>query len=173
MPGAGKTTAYGRLGRLGFATLSMGDIVREEARRRGFGLDGEGQRKTQMLLREEGGSAAIAELCSRRILEKELNRVIVDGVRSMDEVKAFTRVGTVRILCIHASPDRRFQYLQNRGRPDDPRTREEFDLRDRTELSLGVGSVIAMADRMVENELLDVDELQESVASIAKGWLGE
>jgi dephospho-CoA kinase len=171
MPGAGKTTAISRLNALDFQSVSMGDVVREEAKRRGFGLDADGQRMTQKLLREEGGPSAIAELCSRKIVENDMKRVVVDGVRSIDEVKTFGKVGTVKVLCIHASPSKRFQYLSRRGRKDDPKDRSEFDKRDTTELLLGVGNVIALADRVVENELISVDELQRSVEKVVSSWL--
>jgi len=171
MPGAGKTTAISRLNSLEFQSISMGDVVREEAKKRGFGLDAEGQRMTQKLLREESGPSAIAELCSRKIVEKDMKRVVVDGVRSIDEVKTFGKVGIVKVLCIHASPSKRFQYLSRRGRKDDPKDKSEFDKRDSTELLLGVGNVIALADRVVENELISVEELQRSVEKIVNSWL--
>ncbi|MDG6934043.1 MAG: AAA family ATPase [Nitrososphaerota archaeon] len=171
MPGAGKTTAYGHLGSLGFVPVSMGDVVREEARRRGYSLDAAGQRTVQKLLRDEGGPAAIAELCARQIRERNLRLVVVDGVRSLNEISRFVQVGNVKILCVHASPSRRFEYLRKRGRNDDPVSREEFDTRDATELKLGVGEVIAMADRMVENENLTIEELQSAVERIARSWI--
>ncbi|MEM0118085.1 MAG: AAA family ATPase [Conexivisphaerales archaeon] len=171
MPGAGKTTAISGLNRLEFESVSMGDVVREEAKKRGFGLDAEGQRRTQKLLRDEGGPGAIAELCARKIVERGLKRVLIDGVRSIEEVKTFSRIGTVKILCIHASPPKRFEYLSTRGRKDDPRDREEFERRDNTELALGVGNVIALADRVVENEVISVEELQRSVEKIVGNWL--
>jgi len=171
MPGAGKTTAISGLSSLEFHNVSMGDIVREEARRRGLGLDADGQRITQKLLREEGGPSAIAELCSKKIVEKDMKRVVVDGVRSLEEVKTFGKAGKVKVLCIHASPSKRFEYLSKRGRRDDPRDRSDFDKRDAAELSLGVGNVIALADRIVENELISVDELQRRVEKVVSSWL--
>lgn len=171
MPGAGKTTAYGHLGSLGFVPVSMGDVVRIEAQRRGYTLDAAGQREVQKLLRDEGGPSAIAELCARQISEKGLKLVVVDGVRSLHEIERFAQVGRVKILCIHASPRKRFEYLLKRGRKDDPKSREEFDLRDATELKLGVGEVIAMSDRVVENEDLTIEGLQSAVEKIAKEWM--
>lgn len=171
MPGAGKTTATAKLSNLGFVSISMGDVVREEAKKRGLGLDAEGQRKTQRLLRDEMGSSAIALLCAKKIVEEELGRVVVDGVRSLDEVKTFRNVGEVKILCVHASPRRRYEYLRRRGRPDDPKSKQDFELRDNTELALGIGNVIAMADRVVENEVIDVSELQRRVEEIVSSWL--
>lgn len=171
MPGAGKTTAARSIEGLGFERLSMGDIVREEAKKRGYGLDAEGQRIVQKMLRDEGGPSAIAELCSKKIIEHDMKRVLIDGVRSTDEIKTFSKIGRVKILCIHASPSKRFEYLRLRGRDDDPASREDFERRDNTELNLGVGSVIALADRMVENEVITIEELQKRVREIVKEWV--
>jgi dephospho-CoA kinase len=42
--------------------------------------------------------------------------------------------------------------LKQRGRSDDPENREMFDRRDLTELKVGIGSVIALADHILINE---------------------
>ncbi|MDG6929021.1 MAG: AAA family ATPase [Nitrososphaerota archaeon] len=171
MPGAGKTTAYGLLPSAGFVPVSMGDVIRDEAQKRGLGLNAEGQRVTQKLVRQEGGAAAVAELCARKIVAEGIGLAVVDGARSYEEVVHFSRMAVTRVLCVHASPGRRFELLRQRGRKDDPTSWEAFRARDDAELELGVGKVIAMADRVVENEESDVGGLQEKALQIARGWV--
>ena len=171
MPGAGKTTATAALVKEGFTSVSMGDVIRKEAARRGMGLDGEGQRRTMLLLREEEGPAAVARLCGDEIRRLRLTKVVIDGARSMDEVEYFKTLGKVWILGIHASPMRRFKLLTARGRKDDPMSYPEFRARDERELDLGLGRVIAMSDRMIENEEISIEDLALRVREVVRGWL--
>jgi dephospho-CoA kinase len=173
MPGAGKTTATEALVSSGFTVVSMGDVIRREAQRRGLGLDKEGQRKTMMLVRAEGGPAAVAKLCIDEIRSRGLRMVVIDGARSTDEVNAFRSVGTVKVLGIHASPFRRYELLTSRGRSDDPLSKSEFEARDQRELDLGLGKVIALSDRIVENEQKSIEELDEAVRKVVAEWLGK
>jgi dephospho-CoA kinase len=168
MPGAGKTTLAQYLEKLGYMKISMGDVVREEAVKRGFGLDDEGQSKTMKLLREEEGPAAIAKLSARKIENLEGDKFVVDGVRSLDEVFYFRKVGPIRIVAVHASPKRRYELLTKRGRKDDPKRWEEFERRDMRELELGLGDVIALADHMVVNEKITIRELEMAVEQLVR-----
>ncbi|MEM0075677.1 MAG: AAA family ATPase [Conexivisphaerales archaeon] len=171
MPGAGKTTAHYLLPSLGFTVLSMGDIIREESQRRGYGLSAEGQRRTQQIIRKEKGAAAVAELCAEKILREGLKLVVIDGIRSMDEVNHFRQISTVKTLCIHASPTKRFLFLARRGRKDDPKDLQEFTIRDKAEMELGVSNVIALADRVIDNEELTIDELRQKTLNIVRSWV--
>ncbi len=72
-------------------------------------------------------------------------------------------------MYVFASPATRFNRLKQRGRSDDPKNREMFDKRDLTELKVGIGSVIALADHILVNEgskedlFSKIDQLLESV----------
>lgn len=171
MPGAGKTTATQALAETGFQPVSMGDVVRKEAQRRGLDLGKEGQKKMMLRLRREGGPAAVAKLCGKEIKRRGFTRVVVDGARSLEEIEYFRTIGPVKILGIHASPRRRFELLSARGRKDDPMSFEDFAARDKRELALGLGEVIAMSDRMIENERVTIEELDARVKQVAKEWL--
>ena len=170
MPGAGKTTATKALVSSGFTIVSMGDVVRREAQKRGLGLDKEGQRQMMLTLREEGGPAAIAKLCVEEIRSKDLRKVVIDGARSLDEVNNFRSVGTVMLLGIHASPMRRYELLISRGRDDDPLSYADFEARDQRELDLGLGKVIALADRIIENESNSIKMLDDTVRGVVAEW---
>lgn len=161
MPGAGKTTLAQFLEEMGFMKVTMGDIVREEAVKRGYGLNDEGQSKTMKELRDEGGPEAIAKLCARKIEMSGAERVVVDGVRSLAEVSHFKKIGVTKIIAVHASPKRRYELLTRRGREDDPKSWAEFERRDMRELELGLGNVIALADYMIVNEKINIEELKE------------
>jgi len=161
MPGSGKSVVSRALGKLAKRVVSMGDAVREEARRRGLPTDLRTMMELAQRLREERGPAAVAKLVLE-ILEEE-GTYVIDGVRSLHEIDVFREFGNVIIVAVHASPRTRFSRLSTRGRRDDPKSWEEFVARDMKELGFGIGGVIALADVMVVNE----DKSPEEVANEA------
>ncbi len=81
------------------------------------------------------------------------------------------KFGTVKILAVHASGDKRFGFLTNRKRSDDPENREEFVVRDSREIKVGMSESIALADETLSNNNLTIPQLVESAYKIIKGWL--
>jgi len=152
MPGSGKSLVAEVARELGFDVVVMGDAVRREARRRGLEPTGENLRRLMKILRAERGPAVVAELCFP-LVDASGPLVLVDGIRSLDEVEAFRRrYGRAVLVAVHASPRTRFERLRARGRRDDPRSWEEFRERDEVELQVGIGTAIAMADHVLVNE---------------------
>ena len=122
-------------------------------------------------LREKHGAGAIAELSLRDIESMKQEVVVVDGVRSMAEIEIFKRAGEVRLLAVLASPQRRFQLLTSRGRTDAPTSEESFRQRDERELSIGIGTAIAMADEAISNEHVTAEELGSSALKVLDTWM--
>jgi len=153
MSGSGKATVRQVAETMGYSTVVMGDEVREEAKRRNLELTQENLGKIMLKLREEEGSAAIAKRCIPKIEKAKSNIVIVDGVRSLQEVEEFKKhFKDFTLIAVHASPKTRFQRLFHRERTDAPRSWQTFTERDLRELNIGLGTVIAMADYMIINE---------------------
>ncbi len=161
MPGSGKSVISKTLGKLARKVVSMGDAVREEARRRGLPTDLKTMMELAQRLREEHGPAAVAKLVIEMLGDE--GTYIIDGVRSLHEIGVFRQFGEVLVVAVHASPRTRFLRLSARGRRDDPKSWKEFVARDMKELGFGIGDVIALADVMVVNE----DKSPEEVANEA------
>ncbi|HUI00469.1 MAG TPA: AAA family ATPase [Nitrososphaerales archaeon] len=171
MPGAGKSTAARALEAKGFKRIVMGDVIRAEVRRRGLEPDSKNTAKVMLELRARYGPGAVAEVCLRSLRAMKEGVVVVDGIRSYAEVEAFSRVGRVRLLAIHASRDRRFKLLTERGRSDAPTSRASFDDRDARELSVGVGNAVALADGCLSNEDLNKDDLGRRTVELVESWV--
>ena len=153
MPGAGKDTVKRVVQKLGLPVVVMGDEVRAEAKRKGLAITPENLGKVMLQMRRENGPAAVAKRCIPKIKSIEAPVVFIDGIRSLHEVEEFKKeFPDFRILAVHASPKIRFKRLLKRGRSDDPQSWEGFIERDRRELEVGLGDVIATADYMVINE---------------------
>jgi dephospho-CoA kinase len=171
MPGAGKSTAGHALESLGLPRIVMGDVIREETKRRGLEASPENTGMVMRELREKHGDAAVAELCLQKIRESKGRSVIVDGIRSSVEVELFRTAGRVLVIAIHASRERRYDLLKQRGRSDDPLTWETFVARDERELGIGVGRVVATADEIVSNEHATPEQLGMTVIDLVQGWM--
>ena len=154
MPGAGKSLIAKYLAEnLNAGFVSMGDVMREEALKRGISLDMRSMMSFAEQIRTEKGEAVVAELVLERIKKQgDWNVLVVDGVRSLKEIEKFSEIADIITVAVHASPKERFRRLRKRGRKDDPKIWEEFRKRDLDELKIGLGNVIALADVMIVNE---------------------
>ncbi|MCD6155167.1 MAG: flagellar hook-basal body complex protein FliE [Candidatus Verstraetearchaeota archaeon] len=153
MPGAGKSTVANVARKLGIPVVSMGDVIREEAAKRGIECTSQRLGKFMMEIRRREGAGIVAEKCLDKISEIKNRIVVVEGVRSLEEIKVFEEnCGEIIILAVHASQKTRFARLKRRGRSDDPSDWEMFKERDLRELEVGIGNVIALSDYILINE---------------------
>jgi dephospho-CoA kinase len=153
MPGSGKSLVVNVACKMGYAVVVMGDVVREETRKRGLDLDPKNIGKVMLELRKEGGASVIAERCIPKIEQQKSEKVIVDGLRSLSEVETFKkRFPNFSMVAVFATQETRFNRLFRRQRSDDPDGRELFNDRDMRELGVGLGNAIAMADYLIINE---------------------
>jgi len=171
MPGAGKSTITEGLKPKGYEIINLGNAVREEAKKRNLDPTRENLGKLMLELREINGAGAIAELVKPIIESSNANVLLIDGVRSNNEIQVLRKLGTVKLLAIHASTDTRFNFLQKRGRSDDPQTKEHFNERDDRELGVGVSNSIALSDFAISNIGLSKDELIKKSYDIIQRWV--
>ena len=171
MPGAGKSTIAEGLKPKGYDIVNMGNAVREEAKKRNLESTSSNLGKLMLELREKNGPGAIAELIKPQIESSTANVILIDGVRSNDEIQVLRKFGNVKLLAIHASTDTRYDFLQKRGRSDDPQTKDNFDERDNRELGVGISNPIALSDDAISNTGLTKDELIESAFTIIQSWI--
>ncbi len=171
MPGAGKSTIAEGLKLKGYDIINMGNAVREEAKKRNLELTGPNLGKLMLELREKNGPGAIAELVKPQIESSTASVILIDGVRSTDEIQVLRKLGSVKLLAIHASTDTRFDFLQKRGRLDDPQTKDNFEERDNRELGVGLSKPIALSDYAISNIGLTKDQLIETAFKIIQSWI--
>lgn len=171
MPGAGKSTIADGLKSKGYEIINMGNAVRNEAKKLNLEPTGPNLGKLMLELREKKGPGAIAELVKPEIENSKSDVIIIDGIRSYPEIEALKNYGKVKLLAIHASTDTRFGFLQQRGRSDDPKTKENFEERDDRELNVGISNPIALSDDAISNNNLSKDELIELAFNKIKNWI--
>ena len=178
MPGAGKTTVANYLSQKGIPLLVMGDVVREVAENDGLELTSDNLAKLMLRLRKKNGPEAVAHLIVNKIKlmkreDKQLSVVIVDGIRSMAEVRLLRRIGSVKLLAIHGSTLTRYTHVRERGRSDVPSNIGEFDKRDKIEMDVGISNAIALADETISNNDISISELCERSFITIQKWIQE
>ncbi len=171
MPGAGKSTIAEGLKSKGYDAINMGNTVRSEAKKRNLEPTSSNLGKLMLELREKNGPGAIAHLVIPEIENSKSDVIIIDGVRSNAEIDVLKKYGIVKLLAIHASIDKRFEFLQQRGRSDDPKTKENFEERDSRELGVGISNSIALSDDAITNNNKTKEELIDSAFKKIQSWL--
>jgi dephospho-CoA kinase len=154
MPGSGKSEAADIARSMGIPIVVMGDIVRKGVVDSGQKINPKSLRSMMIELRKKYGKSVVADRCLPNIRShKSHSVVVVDGLRSLNEVETFRQeFPDFTVLAIHSSPKTRYNRLKERRRKDDPNSWEEFCKRDRIELRVGIGDVISLADIIVSNE---------------------
>ncbi len=153
LPGAGKSIVSEVGAKTGIPTIVLGDIIRQICRERGMEINHENLGKCMVRIREEEGMDAVAKRVLPKIKEMEERVLIIDGLRSYEEVEFFR--GALQkfiIIAIHASPRTRFRRIKRRQRYDDPHNYQTFLERDSREIRTGIAKIIALADIMLVNE---------------------
>ena len=168
LPGAGKSTVAQVASDMGFKVINMGDVVREEAERRGVRNDDSNLGEIMLQLRRTKGPAVVAELCLPQIMKSNSNSFVIDGVRSVDEINVFKTAGNVKVLAVSAEKKLRKNLLLRRGRSDAPQDRNSFEERDVREIEVGVGKAIEVADVQIENDGITLDSLREKSEIVLK-----
>ncbi|MFA7398435.1 MAG: flagellar hook-basal body complex protein FliE [Crenarchaeota archaeon] len=153
MPGSGKSIVVETARELGYAIVTMGDVVREQTRLAGLEPTPANVGKVMLELRAKEGQYVIAKKCIPKIKMQPNNRVLIDGLRSLFEAEIFKKQFTnFTLVSVHAPPQIRFERLKIRGRSDDPTNYKVFHERDMREMSVGLGNVIAMSEKIVVND---------------------
>jgi dephospho-CoA kinase len=165
MPGSGKTTISEFVREMKIPVIAMGDVVREEAKVRGIEPTPKNLGKLMIEMREKMGANIIAKKCMEKIKELNSKIILVEGVRSLEEIEEFKKIGDVKVVAVHSSPKTRYERLFRRGRCDDPKSWEEFKERDLRELDVGIGKVISLADEIIINEGT-IEDLKENTLKV-------
>ena len=168
MPGAGKSEVANVFKSAGVPVIVMGDVIREETKKRGFEPNATNTKEVMLDLRAHDGLGAIAIRCLDKMKQLQSNIIVIEGCRSIAEIDVFDDYAeTVTIICVHSSPSTRFSRLRKRGRNDAPQEWITFRERDLRELSVGLGGVIALSDIMLINETT-IEEIHIASENIVK-----
>jgi len=116
--------------------------------------------------RKAYGQSAIARLTVPRVQNalEDSDSVVVTGMRSVEERDRFQEeLGVdMDVVAVWASVETRRQRMEDRGREEDEKG-QDFGERDRREIENGVAELMALSERLIENESVYEEELRSSV----------
>jgi dephospho-CoA kinase len=171
-PAAGKTEAASVAKKMGIPVITMGEVIREELRKRGLPLSDENAGRVANELREKEGMDAIAKRCVpliKDVEEKKAERtvIVIDGIRGIAEVETFKKeFGDDFVLVrVDAPLQLRYKRIKSRGRGDDLLSVDEFKNREKRELGWGMEEAMKKASRVIKNEG-SLEEFKEQIKGI-------
>jgi dephospho-CoA kinase len=164
LPGSGKTTAIEAISDLGIV-VTMGDVVRDEAKRMNIEPSGRNLGEIAQQMRKKKGLGIIAKKCVDIIKKKKDDIVIIDGIRSLAEVNIFREFWKFPIIAVLVDEKKRLKRLFKRSRSDDPKNLEELKERDNRELNFGLDEVLEEADYKIYNNST-IDDIKKKTRDV-------
>jgi len=153
-----------------FKKLVFSDVVREEARKRNLLIDTASSEQQKYILsrlgenmrKESGRWDILAEKLVEKIRAQEIERSVVDGFRSVEEVSLF-RKNFERFYLVLVNADEGIRFLRRKA--EDPvATIENLRKRDNENIEfMGLGKVMKMADFTIYNNEQGVGHLYQKV----------
>jgi dephospho-CoA kinase len=190
MPGSGKSVASKVARTIGLEVVVMGDVIRVEAARLGLQPTDENLGNVGNTLRAREGPKAIARRTLEMARSSGKDIVVIDGLRSRDEVEFFRENSDdFRLVEVCASAEARLNRIANRGRSDDAysdeetlqgpkiplssidrlqKTAEALKKRECRELGWGMCEAFNEADLRIDNNY-DLDEFKAKVEAFLRG----
>jgi dephospho-CoA kinase len=156
LPGSGKSTVLKAIEDLGII-ITMGDIIRKEARTRSIEPTDENLGKIAQELRKDFGPEIIAKKCVAIVKNLKEDVVFIDGLRSIAEVNVFRNSWIFPIVAVIIDDRIRIERLSKRKRTDDPNTLEDIRERDQREIAFGLNEVIDSANYKINNNISKLD----------------
>jgi len=170
MPGAGKEEFLSVSREMNIPFLRMGDIVRECHSDRS---DEDEELSVGQFAGIERDRYGFNIWAKRALCRMHGDIFLVDGCRSMDEIRAYRELtDDVTIVGIHSSPRTRYVRLVKRARDDAPSNTDEFNARDSREIGWGLAEVIALSDILIINEGT-LQEFHRDAAIMIRGVCGK
>jgi len=153
--GSGKSSACHYFAALGYHVVSLSDVVREEARRRGLELIRDNLVAVANELKSKHGQAYLAEVVWQRVHDAGEKKVVFDSIRNVSELRFLKEHGAY-FIGIEVDAKLRFERVQSRQHDTDKIDFQTFlghDERENTGQSSGqnIEECLKECDRRIQN----------------------
>ena len=152
MPGSGKTTVAEFLQKkYKAARIHLGDFIWRWLARQGIRPTEQSGTMAALYMWAEYGDIPIAQWAHDQVKNSKSKVILLDALRTVEEARFFQlKYGdSFHVIAVLAAPANRLQRTQKRARFG-PLSKLEFRIRDREELRLGVGDLIASANHYID-----------------------
>ena len=162
-PGSGKSVVSNIAEDIGFEIIVMGDHIRKrtkedwserlllarESKSEETPSEVYGKFATEM--RSKHGQGIVAKWCKDEIQSTD-KPVLIDGMRSPEELYSFREYIPVELLFIHAPASMRYKWIKNRNRDKEENfTIDSFIERDKRENGWGLNDLIQKSNFTIHN----------------------
>lgn len=169
MPCSGKSTVADYLVKKYKAEkIHLGDFIWQWLARQGIKPTEEGGTMAALYMWVEYGDIPLAKWVDEQVKKSKAKILVLDSLRTIEEARYFQlKYGSrFHVIAILASPTIRLHRMQKRARFG-PLSKLEFRMRDREELRLGVGDLIASANHYIEGNQ-QIPEIQKQIGALIK-----
>jgi dCMP deaminase len=128
--GKGEVAEY--LKSRGFTFYSLSDVLRDELKKKKKPVTRSNLIWLGNKLRDEKGPSVLADKIMEHL--EDDHHYVIDSFRNPEEVKAFKRTKDFLLVCVEASPQKRFERMHLRNREQDATTFNEFLRQEKKEL---------------------------------------
>jgi dephospho-CoA kinase len=152
MPGSGKSTVADHFVKKYKATkVHLGDFIWQWLGRRGIKPSEEAGNMAALYMWVEYGDIPLAQWAYDQTKKSKAKIILLDSLRTLEEARFFQlKFGDkFHVIAVLASPAARLHRIQKRARFG-PLSKLEFRVRDREELRLGVGDLIASSNHYID-----------------------
>jgi len=164
--GSGKDLVSDYIAKKGFEHYSTADILREEAGKRGLGIDRESLRTLKNLLKTEKGDDYLAREAVSRI---KGDKAVVSAIRSIGEVDYLKSLDDFTLIFVDAPIEIRYQRIQKRKRAgEETLTFEKFQEKENLEMSGQSSQRIDYAKAKADLTIINDSTLEELYSKIEK-----
>ena len=156
MPLSGKSEAVEIAKSFGLPVVRMGDMVWEEVKNQGLELTDRNVGSIANSMRNKHGKDIWAKRTIEKIISEKLTeKVVVDGIRNVEEIYLFKKKLSKNfiLIAITSSNEIRKNRALSRKRIDDSSNVKSIEKRDKRELGWGICEVISKADITISNEV--------------------
>ncbi|MFH0864048.1 MAG: AAA family ATPase [Candidatus Gottesmanbacteria bacterium] len=172
LPGSGKTTIANYLSKQRFIVVRLSGFLEAEAKKKYGRINRLTLQDIGNEFRKKYGPSVLAELAIKQVKNK--NRVVIDGIRNVAEIKFLKQQGSFYLVGINADPQIRYQRLLKIKAKALPKWEEflRLDARDngrgQSSSGLQVNKCLAKADTVIVHNSQDPQELYEKLDKLLK-----
>ena len=156
-----------------FINFTCSDEIREVVKSRGITEDRDVLIKVANEMRNQDGNGVIGKMIAKKIIDQNISRASIDGLRHPDEVSELKKAGDFHLIKVDAPVEIRFERNKTRGTLKDGVTLEKFKEQERYEManqdeySQQTRATMALADFSIMNDGT-LEELYQKIENILK-----
>ncbi|MBP6913507.1 MAG: hypothetical protein KBC00_02775 [Candidatus Levybacteria bacterium] len=173
--GSGKSTASDFIASFGYKKVSLSKFLEDELLSNGeTAITREKLQDLGNSWRNEYGSGVLGKKTAEYILKNNLEKVVVEGIRNIEEIHELEKVGTLTLIALMVDRSLRYKRLEKLTRREKltPELFEKLDARDlgvgENESGLQTALCIALSDIYINNNT-DEEDLRVKLRKVIEG----